>query len=62
MPAKPGRPPLHPDAARIRRLALVATDDEWEAILAALPADARERTLHLLAVTGVTTQEDSDER
>ena len=62
-PRKSGRPPLHPDAARIRRLALVCTDDEWEAILAALPVDSRERALYILnAVTGVTpTQEDSDE-
>ena len=61
MPAKPGRPQLHPDAAKQRRLALVATDDEWETILAGLPADARARALYILnAVTGVTpTQEDS---
>jgi hypothetical protein len=61
MPTKPGRPQLHPDAARIRRLALVATDDEWETLLAALPVDSRERALYILnAVTGVTTQEDSN--
>ena len=62
MPTKPGRPPLHPDDTRLRRLYIVATDDEWETLLAALPADARQRALYILdAVTGVT-QEDSDER
>ena len=62
MPEKPGRPQLHPDAAKQRRLALVATNDEWETILAGLPVDSRKRALYILrAVTGVTTQEDSDE-
>lgn len=62
MPRKPGRPQLHPDDTRLRRLYIVATDAEWETLLAALPADARERALYILrAVTGVTTQEDSDE-
>ena len=62
MPTKPGRPQLHPDAAKQRRLALVATNDEWETILAGLPVDSRKRALYILrAVTGVTTQEDSDE-
>ena len=62
MTRKPGRPQLHPDHTRLRRLYIVATDAEWEAILAALPADARDRALYILnAVTGVTTQEDGDE-
>ena len=61
-PRKPGRPQLQPDGTRIRRLALVATDDEWETLLAALPVDSRNRALYILnAVTGVTTQEDGDE-
>ena len=62
-PRKPGRPQLHPDDTRLRRLYIVATDAEWEMLLAALPADARERALYILnAVTGVTpTREDGNE-
>lgn len=60
---KPGRPQLHPEDARLRRLYIVATDAEWEKILAALPADGRERALFLSAVTSVApTQEDNDEQ
>ena len=40
---KPGRPQLHPGDTTIRRLALVATDDEYNALMAALHADTRER-------------------
>lgn len=106
-PRKPGRPPLHPDAARIRRLALVCTDDEWEMLRDELEPDASDRYVQIFfaltssdgrwlrqrnellrlaqrlvdaldekdklksyanellakcdAVTGVTTQEDSDD-
>ena len=53
MSRKVGRPPLPRDGATIRRLVLVATDDEWEALLAALPVDSRERALYILnAATG----------
>lgn len=61
MTRKPGRPPLHPDDTRFRRLYIVATDSEWETILAALPSDARERALYILNAVTSVTQEDSDD-
>ena len=54
MTRKPGRPPLHPDDTRLRRLYIVATDSEWETILAALPSDARERATIIAFQTRVT--------
>ena len=60
MKRKPGRPRKHPVGMIEKRLAIVCTDDEWEALLAALPDDARERYAAIFnAVTGVTTQENS---
>ena len=61
MPTKPGRPQLHPGDTRLRRLYIVATDDEWVALLAALPTDARKRALYILNAVTSVTQEDSDD-
>lgn len=42
-----GRPKRHSDEIPVHTLWLRATDEEWAAFLAALPADSRERFLVL---------------
>ena len=51
-----GRPKVHKEEIPARTLWLRATDDEWAAFLATLPADAHEKFLFLSALASAQGQ------